>query len=187
MREGQALCSAVARVAVLHFLARPAQEQRTLLVEEPLQVGRVKTLVQQGFTLTDDVEVHQREVDFMQAEFLAHQPAVHFDLGPMQLPMVGGLGVEVAAIGFHLFEAVAVRVIAVRPAPHPELLEFAFQGHFVLIMRTASRGDRAMADDTFLGAGRRREAQVEVADLGRELTQRPHRNAVAQAGSAQRT
>ena len=105
----------------------------------------------------------------------------------MQLPMVGGLGVEVAAIGLHLFEAVAVRVVAVRPAPHLEFLVLAFQDHFVLVVRAAPRGDRAMAGDAFLGAGRRGKTQVEVADLGRELTQCAHRHGVAQADCAQRT
>ena len=58
----------------------------------------------------------------------------------------------------------------------------------MLIMRAAPGRHRTMADNAFLGAGRRRKAQVEVTDLGRELTQRPHGHAVTQAGcSAQRT
>ena len=188
MGKRQALRASVACRTVLHLLPGPVQEQRALLIEELLKVGCIEPLVQHGFAFADDVEVHQRQVDMIEPEFLAHQPAIHLDLGPVQLPMVGGLGSEVATVGFDFFQAVGVRVVAVRPAPHLELLVIALQGDLVLIVRAAPGCHRAMADDAFLGAGRRRKAQVEVADLGRELTQRPHGHAVTQAGcSAQRT
>ncbi len=106
----------------------------------------------------------------------------------MQLPVVGGLGIKVAAVGFDFFQAIGIGVVAVCPAPYLELLVLAFQCYFVLVVRTAARRDCAVAHDTFLGAGRRGKAQVQVADLGRELTQCAHGHVVAQAGcSAQRT
>ena len=84
MGETQSLRGCVARFAVLHFLLGPAEEERALLVEERLQIGRLEALIEQGLALADDIEVHQRQVDFAQSQLLAHQPAVHLDLGPMQ-------------------------------------------------------------------------------------------------------
>ena len=159
-----------------------------MLVEERFQLNGLKVLAKQGFAFADDIEIHQREVDLCKAELLAHQPAIHLDLGPVQLPVVGRLGVQVAAIGFHFFQAIGVRVVTVRPAPHLELQVLALQCHFVLVMLAAARGHGTMTGNAFLGTGRRGKAQVKVANLGGELTQRPHGHAVAQAGcSAQRT
>ena len=101
---------------MLHLLPRPVQEQRALLIEELLKAWRLESLVQYGFASADDIEVHQRQVNVIEPEFLAHQPAIHLDLGPVQLPMVGGLGGEVATVGLDFFQAVGVRVVAVRPA-----------------------------------------------------------------------
>ncbi len=64
--ETQGLRGGVTRFAVLHFLLSPAEEQRALLVEEPLQIRRVEALIEQGLALANDIEVHQRQVDFRQ-------------------------------------------------------------------------------------------------------------------------
>ena len=81
--ETQALRRAVAGIAVLHFLLGPAEEQRALPVEERLQLRRLGTLAEHGLAFADDIEVHQRQVDLGQPKFLAHQPAIHFDLSPV--------------------------------------------------------------------------------------------------------
>ena len=141
-----------------------------MLHEECLQVISLKPLAEQRLVLADNVEVHQRQDNLRQPELLAHQPAVDLDLGPVQLPVVGRLFVQVAAIGFHLFQLVAVRVVAIRPAPDFQLLVFALQRDFILVMGAAPRGHGAVADNPFLGTGRRGKTQVEVADLGGEFT-----------------
>ncbi|MNI19747.1 hypothetical protein D3C73_731940 [compost metagenome] len=181
VRKRHLLRGSIARLTMGHFLLGPLQEQTAMMLEELLEVLGTERLDQAGFLLADDVEVHQRHIDLRQRHLLAHQPAVDLGLGPMQLPMVGGLLAEVAAIGFDFLQAVLRRVVAVRPAPDLQGLILAFQCDFALIPITASGRHRTMADDTFQGCRRRRETQVEVADLGGELTQRPHCDAVAQA------
>ena len=104
---------------------------------------------QAGFLFADDVEIHQRQIDLLQLQFLAHQPAVDFRLRPVQLAVIGRLPAQVAAIGFDFFQAVLRRVVAIRPALDLQLAEFALQSHFALVLLTAPRRHGAMADDAF--------------------------------------
>ncbi|MNQ89976.1 hypothetical protein D3C85_1053010 [compost metagenome] len=181
VRKGQALRREIAPVTMDDFLLRPLQEARALPLEELLQLRGLEGLDQAGFLFTDDVEIHQRQVDPGQIQLAAHQPAVDFRLGPMQLTVVGRLFAQVTAVGLDLFQAVLPRVIAIRPALDRQGLILALKGDFTLVTLAAPRGHRAVPDNALQRSGRRREAQVEVADLGGELAQRPHRNAVAQA------
>jgi hypothetical protein len=76
----------------------------------------LKDFDQTGFLFADDVEVHQRQIDLLKLEFLAHQPAVDLRLRPVQLTVVGRLLAQVATVGFDFFQAVLRGVVAVRPA-----------------------------------------------------------------------
>ncbi|MOA02527.1 hypothetical protein D3C78_1219810 [compost metagenome] len=179
MGKYQRLRAEVARLSMGHFLFGPGQEQRALRFEEGLQLRRFETLGDAGFLFADNVEIHQGHVDVRQLQFLAHQPAIDFRLGPMQLAMIGWLLGQVAPVGLHFFKALANGVVAVGPAFDCQCLVMTVEGHLGLITLAAPRGDGTMAGDTFQGRGRWCEAQVEVTHLGGELTQRPYGDAVA--------
>ena len=87
-------------------------------------------LGQQRFVQAGDVEVHQRQVDVLQAFLAAQQPAINLDLRPVQVTPVVGHAVQVTAVGFDLFELVLRRVIPISPAAHPQVFVVALQAHF---------------------------------------------------------
>lgn len=178
MGEFQAAQCLVQRLSVRQLLPRPAEEYRALLLEKPLQRRSAERLTNQGFLLADNVEIHQRQRHFFKLQALAEQPAVHLHLRPMQLTVVGGHGVKLAAIGFHLFQLVAACVVAVCPAPHRQLVVIAAQRQLGLIIGTTTRRDRAMPGNPFLRRWRWRETQIEITDLGRELAQRAHSHCI---------
>ncbi len=165
----------------------PAQKALALNLEECLQLSGRAVLTEQGLTIAVDVQVHQSHLDARQLPGLAHQPAVHLGLRPVQLAVVGWLPGQVATVGLDLFQPVAARVVTVSTPPHPKAFELALEGNFRLVAGRTPGHYPLVALDALLGGGRRREAQVEVADLGTELAQGTHRHAVAQAASLQRT
>ncbi|SST12649.1 Uncharacterised protein [Acinetobacter baumannii] len=92
--------------------------------------------------------------------------------------MVGRLQGEVAAVGLDFLQAVRLRIVAIRPAAHLQVTVASVQRHFALVVSGAPGGHQGMSGDAFQGAGRRGEAQVEVAALGAELAKRAHRHLV---------
>ncbi|MND95982.1 hypothetical protein D3C80_882540 [compost metagenome] len=165
----------------------PAQKALALGFEEGLQLGSRTVLREQRLAVAVHVEVHQRHLDGRQLSCLAHQPAIDLGLCPVQLTVIGRLTRQIATVRLDLFQAIAARVIAIGAAPHPEGFELAFKGDFRLVASSPPCHHPLMPFDTLLGGGRWREAQVQVADLGAELTQGAHRYAVAQGVSLQRT
>ncbi|MOA35470.1 hypothetical protein D3C78_1569200 [compost metagenome] len=117
--------------------------------EEWLQLGGFEKLDQAGLLFADDIEIHQCQIDPCQIQFAAHQPAVDFHLGPMQLTVVGRLFAQVAAVGLDLLQAVLPGVITIRPALDRQGLILALEGDFALVTLAASRGHGAVTDDTF--------------------------------------
>ncbi|MNY11180.1 hypothetical protein D3C86_1441950 [compost metagenome] len=137
MGKGQALGGQIAPFSMGDFLFGPLQEPRAMSFEELLQLGGVERLDQAGFLFADDVEVHQSQIDLRQIQFPAHQPAVDFHLGPMQLAVVGRLFAQVAAVGLDLLQAVLPGVIAIRPALDRQGLILALKGDFALVTLAA--------------------------------------------------
>jgi hypothetical protein len=97
----------------------------------------------------------------------------------MQMATVVGHGVQVAAKGFDLFQPIRVSVIAVRTAPNAQVFKLARQIQFRLIPRPAPCHHHALPHHAFECSGRRREAQIEITLLGRELAERAHRDVVS--------
>ncbi|KPY82798.1 Uncharacterized protein ALO94_05548 [Pseudomonas syringae pv. spinaceae] len=174
MGEFQAAQRLVQHLSVRQLLPRPAEEYRALLLEKPSQGRSAERLTNQGFLLADNVEIHQRQRHFFKLQTLAEQPAVHLHLRPMQLTVVGGHGVQLAAIGFHFFQLVAACAVAVCPAPHRQLMVIAAQRQLGLIIGATTRRDCAMPGNPFLRRWRWRETQIEITRLGRELAQSAH-------------
>ncbi|MCY1520962.1 hypothetical protein D9M68_557570 [compost metagenome] len=185
--EAQALQAGVAGVAVGAFLFRPGDEAAALQLEEGAQFGGGEAFAEGGFLLGDDVEVHHRQVDPLQAELRAEQPAVDLDLRPVQRAVVVGDARDVAAVGLDLFQQVALGVVAVGAAADHQARILAGQRQFGEVAGAAPGDHRGMPGHALGGGRRRGEAQVEVALLGGEFAQRAHRDGVAHAGSAQRT
>lgn len=157
-------------------------------LEKAPEVVGVVMLTDHGLAVAVDVQIDQRHVDRRQLPRLAQQPGVDLGLGPVQLAVIVRLAGEVAAVGLDLFQPVACRVVAIGTAAHPQALVFTLQHHLRLIAGAALGHHPAVPGNTFLGTGRRREAQVEVADLGAEFAQGAHGHGVAHAGVAcQRT
>ena len=160
------------------FLIGPVNKNLALGFEKGAQVFRAVGFAQRGFFLFDDVEINQRQFQFVQPPLGAQQPAVDFRLGPVQGAVVGGHQVEITAEGFHLFQSVALGVVAVDAAAHFQVFELATQRDLVFVTLAPAAGHHGVACDAFLGGGRRREPQVQVAGLGGELAQGAHRHSV---------
>ncbi|UUZ66139.1 hypothetical protein LP417_07395 [Polaromonas sp. P1-6] len=116
-----------------------------------LQQCSRKALGQRCFLQAGNIKIHQRQVDLFKAFFNAQQPAVNFELCPVQLPAVLGHSVQVTAKGFDLLKLVALRVIAIGPAAHLQGFVFTFQADFGLVLTTPARRHQCMARHTFLG------------------------------------
>ncbi|MND80256.1 hypothetical protein D3C80_720240 [compost metagenome] len=168
-----------------HFLLGPGQEALALPIEEGLQLVGTASLFKGGFPVAVHVQVHQGKLHVLQPQLPAQQPAVDLGLGPMQLAVVVGLVGQVASVRLDLFQAIAYRVVTVGAAAHLQMAILPRQRHLGLVIGAAPRRHPPMAGDAFLGAGRWREAQVEITDLGREFAQGAHRDRVTHApGSA---
>ncbi|MNN37138.1 hypothetical protein D3C81_1510720 [compost metagenome] len=179
MREGQRHQPGIARLTVGDLALGPLQEAPATGLEEGAQGGGVVALLLHAFALAQDVEIDHGDVDPGQPARLAQQPAVDLGLRPVQCPVVGGHLDPFAAHGLDFLEPVGGGVVAIGAAPHVQSFEHAGEGYLRFIARPAPARDHAVARYAFLCGGRGREAQVEIARLGRELAQRPHGNRVA--------
>ncbi len=98
--------------------------------------------------------------------------------------MVGGDGLDRAAKGLDLVQGSAVGIESVRPTTHTQAVQYRLQADLGLVCRPASLRHALMAQPPLLGARRRREAQIEVAALGRKRAQIAHRYGVQRCGVA---
>ena len=174
MNEPQLAQSRIPSPTVGHLATRPFQEGTALGLEELLERRGVDVLDQYRLLAARHVEVDQRDPQPVERQLLAHEPAVHPGLRPVQMAMIGGHGGEVAAMGLDLLELLKLRVVAVRPAPHAQRAEGAGEADLGLVMRRSPGGYQLMTGDAFLRARRGREAQVQVARARGELAQAAH-------------
>src|SRR6476659_8275919 len=108
------------RVGVRGFLAAPGQKPFALRLEERAKaLGRVP-FAHHGLALARDLEVDERDLDRLEAEPVAEQPAVDLGLRPMKLAMVRRHPVERAAVGLHLVDPARFGAVAVGPATHAQ-------------------------------------------------------------------
>ncbi len=171
----------VARSAVGHFLCGPVDERLTLGLEEHAQLCCGVTLDEQRFLVAGDVEIDQCQFEFIEPACLTQQPAIDLRLRPVQLAMIGGLALQVAAKGLDLFQAIARRVVAIGTAAHAQLPVLPLQGDLALVAIATPGGDLGVPGDAFQRGGRGREAQIQIADLGGEFAERAHRDPIAHA------
>ncbi len=184
MGKAQGLQGTVPPGLVGQLLLGPGEEGLALGLEEGPQFGGAGAGGEEGLLLAGDIEVDQCQLHLVQPAFGAQQPAVDAHLGPVQVTVIVGLAGQVTAVGLHLFQTVACRVVAVGATAHLQRAERAGQGHFALVAVAPPGRHQGVAGDAFLGRGRGGEAQVEVAALGGEFAQGPHRHAVGHAGRA---
>jgi hypothetical protein len=130
------------------------------------------------FNLRRDVQVDQAQGDVVQAAALAHQPAIHTQLCPVQGLVVGSHGRQRTAEGLDFFQGVARGIETIGTPPHPQALVLPRQADLGLMFRAAPAGYQHMALAALLGGGGRREAQVQVAALGSKLAQVAHRHRI---------
>src|SRR5206468_7408964 len=171
MREGKFLPPRVASLAVLHLLLGPGEELAATLFEERSQRLRRMRLDEGRLLLRADVEVDQGDIERLEAAGLAQQVRVDLRLRPVQVAVVGRLLGEITAVRLDLLEPVARGVVAVGAPADGERPEFAAQGDLRLVVLAAAAGPQLVSRHAFLRAGRRREAQVEVAASRGELAQ----------------
>ena len=183
VRKRQRAQRRIARGAMRRLALGPADETRALLGEERREFGRPQRLRQHRLALGHDVEIDERDVDFLEAARVAHQVRVDLRLRPVQRTVIGRHCVEAAAIGLDFLETVCHRVVAVRAAAHGERAPGARQRDFGFVARAAVRRDRTVAGDAFERGRCGREAQVEIAASRGELAHRPHRDDIAHADS----
>ena len=179
VRKAQSLEALVAFLAVGRLLFRPGQKTRTLQLEEFAQRLRPEALAQNRFLLADDIEVHHRQIHFLQIQLRTQQPAVDLDLRPVQQPVILRNAADIAAVRLDLFQQVLVGIVTVRPATDLQVLKAAAQCQFAQVGCATPRCHRAMPGHALLGSGRRGEAQIQIPFLGSELAQTAHGDAVA--------
>jgi hypothetical protein len=131
-------------------------------------------LHQHRLPLTCDIEVHERKPDLREISRLAHQPAVDLHLRPVQMPVIGRHTIEIAAIGFELFELVLLRVVTIRAAANAQRAVLAGEPDFCFVVFATTRGDERVARDAFHCRRRRREPQVQISLFRCEFAQRAH-------------
>ena len=172
MRKGQCGERAITLVAMRQLAVGPRDETIGQRFEEaPQLVGR-QVALERRLVLRAHVVVDERHRDARQAELAAHQPAVHLRLCPVQQAVIGRHAIELALEGLDLLEPAALRIPAVGAAAHDEVPVLAGQRQLGAIARTAPRRHRLVPGHALLRAGRRREAQLEVAFLRSEFAER---------------
>ncbi|HTU56937.1 MAG TPA: hypothetical protein VMF89_00865 [Polyangiales bacterium] len=117
---------------------RPLKETRALRFEVFVKRFRRMLLDQHGLSLARDIEVHQRQPDPRKISRLAHQPAIDLHLRPMQRAVIGGHAIQVAAIGFELFELVLAGVVTIRAAADVKRATFGAEPDLGLVAFTAT-------------------------------------------------
>ena len=141
------------------FLLCPVAKSPAPILEQLLQGLRGVPLGQHGLVLGRDIEVHERQLDFVQPALGAQQRAVDLHLRltdparldlhdvdlhlrPVQCAAVGRHGVEVAAECLDLFHALAPGVVAVGTPAHDQAVEFAADADLGFIPVTLLRSPR---------------------------------------------
>ncbi len=94
---------------------------------------------------------------------------IDFGLGPMQAAVIGRHGIQFAAESLDFFQLVQCGVVAVGASAHQQVAVFALEADFGQIAFRPPGPDLDMAFHSFLGAGRWRKAQVQIAALGGEF------------------
>ena len=175
MRKAQRQQAGIALVAVRRLGVGPVDVAVAQRLKIPLQLASVANLCQRRRQqVAADVEVDQRQRQRRQAPLLAQQMAIDPRLCPVQRPVVGRHGCQLALEGLDLVEPLRRGVVAIGPAAHLQVAEACRQRQFGQVTRRPARSHLQVAGDALLRRGRRREAQVQVALLGRKLAQRAH-------------
>jgi hypothetical protein len=164
------------------LLPGPAQVTVTQGRKVLTQIVGLPLFVDRMLGLVGHIQVHQAERDGMKAPGFAHQPAIDLQLRPMQRLVIGGDGFQAAAKRLDLLQHMAVRVVAIGPATHLQVLVLARQGHLGLVLGPTARGHQRVALAALLRGGSRCEPQVQIARLGRELAQGAHGHGVQGRG-----
>ena len=175
VREAQRQQASIALAAVRGLRVGPVDVAGAQRLEILLQLASVASLCQRRCQqVAADVKVDQRQCQRRQAQLLAQQMAIDPRLRPVQCTVVGRHGSQIALEGLDLVEPPRRGVVAIGPAAHHQVAEAARQRQLGQVARRPARSHLQVAGDTLLRRGRRREAQVQVALLGRKLAQRAH-------------
>ena len=180
IRKPQRLQCTIAPSPMGQFLLCPGQKRLTVSVELGAQCLGRAALAQGRFALTDDIEIDERHRQLIQPAFGAQQVAVDLGLRPVQRPLVGRLPGKIATMRLYLFQPIGVGVVAIGTAAYLEVAIGATQGDLPFVALAPPLSDELMTGDTFLCRRRRREAQIEIAALGREFAQRADGDPIAQ-------
>jgi hypothetical protein len=87
--------------------------------------------------------------------------------------MIRGDAIDVAAISLEFLQLLRARIISIRAPAHVELRVIGRKVNFRLVTGTAASANDAMTRDAFVGGRRRRrEAPLQIALSGGELTER---------------
>ena len=178
LRKLQLLQRGVPPVAVGHLLPRPDQETFTQGLKKLLQLTGRGFLADGVLRLVHQIQVHQAQREAVHTAALAHQPAVHLELRPMQALVVRRNRLQRATKRLDLFQGIAPGIETIGPPPHAQALVAARQMHLGLVVRPAPLRHQQMALPALLRRGRRRKAQVQVTRLGSERAQVAHRDGV---------
>eukprot|EP01022_Parablepharisma_sp_SALTPOND_P029704 TRINITY_DN743_c2_g1_i1.p1 TRINITY_DN743_c2_g1~~TRINITY_DN743_c2_g1_i1.p1 ORF type:complete len:1374 (+),score=494.59 TRINITY_DN743_c2_g1_i1:672-4793(+) len=179
IRKTQRLQCRIALTTMREFLRGPGHEAFALLREKRGQLIATAVLLEAGLLLAADIEIHQRQLDILQPLLLAQQMPIDAQLRPVQVAMIVGDAGQLAAIGLHLFQQGPRGVVAIGATAYLQGAMLTRQRHFALVGLAAPAGHDSVTGHTLLRGRRGREAQVEVALLGGELAQGPHRDGIA--------
>ena len=179
MREAERVQRGFTRRGMGDLLSAPGQKAVAMGLEEGTQGAGLMGLDEGRLGLGRDLEIDQRHMHFSKLELAAQQPTVDLRLGPVQCSMIRRHALEGAAMGLHLFEPVRGAVVTVDAAAHREALVGARHADLGLVIHRPALRNDPMSGDSFLRGGRRREAKIEIALLGRELAERAHADDVA--------
>ena len=148
--------------------------------QSSLKCSRKPSRVQASSSTTSfsvrEVEVDERHFDPLQRVALAQHPGVGPGLCPVQGPMVGLDGFEVATKGLDFLDTPPRRVVAVGASAYVQPLVLRCECDLAVVAWASARLHHAMAGLAFLSARCGDEAQIEVAGLRGERAERLHRN-----------
>ena len=174
MRKLQRRQLLIAAQAVCHLAVCPVAQLGALRIEIRRQFLCAVELAQRVFGLARYVVIHQRSVDLAQLALLRQQRRIHLGLRPVQKAMILRHAIQQALEGFDLLQLVKLRVIAIRPPPHEDILVLARQRNLCLVAGMAIRRDRGMPHHALQRGRRRRKTLIQITTPGHQIAHGTH-------------
>ncbi len=127
------------------------------------------------FQLLFKLKVNERQGDCCRVFLTAVHPAVQFELGPVQLPLIVGDGIHIAIKRLYFFETAVTLTETVGASPHQQAVDEQIQSDFRPIALGTFAIDLLVPFGTLQAGGGGRKAALDATGASCKGCEGPHR------------